>query len=82
MRVHRPRAALILLACLAIGCTDADAPSSSKWEHWTQWPSWAGDPGSSRYSALDQITKANVAELEGDAKRRELLALGGPLFQA
>jgi quinoprotein glucose dehydrogenase len=29
-----------------------------------QWPAYGGDPGGTRYSALEQITRANVSQLE------------------
>ena len=43
--------ALLLLLCLV--------PAAAQ-----DWRSYGGDPGGMKYSALDQVTRANVADLE------------------
>jgi quinoprotein glucose dehydrogenase len=46
------RALVLLLACAVPAGAEGD------------WPLYAGDAGGQRYSSLDQITRANVSELE------------------
>jgi quinoprotein glucose dehydrogenase len=68
----RPKVALVfLVSALAIGAQDLPR------KPYTTWSDYAGSPDSMQYSALDQINRANVAELEpawfypvpGDAAR-------------
>jgi quinoprotein glucose dehydrogenase len=46
-----------VLALCAAGCTDAEKP-------YTTWRTYGGGAHSAQYSALDQINRSNVAELE------------------
>lgn len=72
----RSLAALLLLACLAIGPVRA-------WDH------WGGDAGGSRFSKLAQITPANVNDLvrawefrTGDLDRRPAAVMARTKFEA
>ncbi len=51
-----------LLAAFATACGAEPAPRPAGPA--SDWPVYAGDPGGRRYSSLDEITPANVAELE------------------
>src|SRR3954471_5612145 len=57
-------------ACLSIACLSAATPVASDnesppvSEQDPQWQYYGADPGGSRSSALQQINKANVAQLE------------------
>src|SRR4029079_19574688 len=50
--------ALLLIAVTACGGQTAPSPIAS-----TDWKTTGGDPGNSRYSALDQINRGNVGSL-------------------
>src|SRR5580658_175031 len=56
--------ACVIATVVAVGCAEfrtehhAAAPDSG------EWLTWGGDPGYSRYSPLDQITRSNVATLQ------------------
>ncbi len=50
-----------LLACSAVRCSEVQGQQGASDG---QWPTYGGDPGSTKYSNLDQITKDNVAKLK------------------
>jgi quinoprotein glucose dehydrogenase len=50
-------AVISVLLAASTGLGQQGAPSG-------QWPNYGGDPGSTKYSALDQISKDNVADLK------------------
>src|SRR5262245_55908026 len=56
------RTVVVLLAGLAIVCTNAVASSTNSSD--TDWPSYLGDKGRSHYSPLQQINRSNVAQLK------------------
>lgn len=58
MRIQ-PHQALLNLALVASLLTFASQPVTAQ-----DWPTYGGDPGSSKYSPLDQIDASNVSELQ------------------
>ena len=52
-----------MLATIGVLCV-ASASHGQQGATGGQWPNYGGDPGSTKYSALDQISKDNVANLE------------------
>jgi quinoprotein glucose dehydrogenase len=57
-----PRTALFaIVIVLCVGCAAALRGDSSRGD---QWPTYGNDPGGTRYSALTQIDRANVARLQ------------------
>jgi quinoprotein glucose dehydrogenase len=55
------RSIAVLIATAVVG---GIASAASKATPYTQWDDYAGSPDSMQYSALKQITKANVAQME------------------
>ena len=51
-------------ACAAILLFSLAGPVRSDEAGPTGWPTYGGDPGGTRYSALEEITPGNVEELE------------------
>jgi glucose dehydrogenase len=57
--LHHHRAGLLALSALAL-----PFPATAEAPDYTTWDQYLGGPDSSQYTALDQITPANVARLE------------------
>jgi quinoprotein glucose dehydrogenase len=56
LRLRAALAAALLLACGEARHPHGGAPAG--------WPAWGGDAGGTRFSPLDEITRANVGDLE------------------
>ena len=73
----------LIVVCFALLAVFALALPASAWEH------WGGDPGGTRFSALADVTAANVGKLvrawefhTGDLARRDPQAMARTKFQA
>ncbi len=49
---------------LALGITACTAPPANQRDPYTSWMRFEGEPGATSFSALDQINKSNVSQLE------------------
>ena len=61
---HRILHSLLAAASLAVLVTPPGAAEQAEAAEFAEWPHYAGHEGGGRYSALDQINKGNVEDLE------------------
>lgn len=64
------RVACLAAAATIVGCSQLSSTTASRAAHPDalrgkpgEWVTWGGDPGNSRYSALDQVNRNNVGQL-------------------
>ena len=64
LRARSSPGALLLAMSLTLACEPAAQPPRAADALPSGWSHWGGDPGGTRYSALEEISPANVARLE------------------